>query len=492
MGDRMADDNGNIMEMDFRSLGQSGLKRYAGYVREDILLELTGKSGIQTFREMGDNDPVCSAILYAIDRLCRQVTWSVKPASREPVDQEAADFITQCMDDMEMPWIDVMSEFLTMMQYGFSAHEIVYKRRCGTTMDDPSYYSKYADGRIGWRSLPMRSQDTILKWVFDTNGKTVGYVQLAPPDFREVYIPMEKALLFRTSVFKDNPEGRSIFRGAYRPWYFKKKIENIEAVGIERDLAGLPVAKVPPQILSSKASAGEKALLDTIKNIVTNIRRDEEEGVVWPLAYDDNGNELYKLELLSSGGSRNFDTDKIINRYDQRIAMTCLFDFMMLGQGPNASGSWAMHSDKTKLAAMAVGASLDIIAETINRYAIPRLMALNDFAISEHPCLQHGDLESVDLVELGDYITKLAGAGMPLFPDKQLESHLRKSAHLPDVVDEKVDEDQEVEVPEAMEAQDVVHIPDNTRPSHEDTHAQARFESDKAEALRMAKANGQA
>ena len=31
-----------------------------------------------------------------------------------------------------------------------------------------------------------------------------------------------QALLFRTKSRKDNPEGRSILRNAYRPWYFKE------------------------------------------------------------------------------------------------------------------------------------------------------------------------------------------------------------------------------------------------------------------------------
>ena len=58
-------------------------------------------------------------------------------------------------------------------------------------------------------------------------------------------IPMSKALLFRTKSRKNNPEGRSILRNAYRSWYFKRRIQEIEGIGIERDLAGLPVMHGP-------------------------------------------------------------------------------------------------------------------------------------------------------------------------------------------------------------------------------------------------------
>lgn len=57
-----------------------------------------------------------------------------------------------------------------------------------------------------------------------------------------------------------------------------------------------------------------------LENMVKSIRRDEMEGVVLPAGYE--------LELLSSGGTRQFDTNAIINRYDTRIAMTVLADFI--------------------------------------------------------------------------------------------------------------------------------------------------------------------
>jgi hypothetical protein len=67
-----------------------------------------------------------------------------------------------------------------------------------------------------------------------------------------VFIPIEKMLLFRTTVQRNNPEGRSMLRTAYRPWRNKKRIEEIEGVGIERDLAGLPMARIPGKFFSNR------------------------------------------------------------------------------------------------------------------------------------------------------------------------------------------------------------------------------------------------
>lgn len=169
---------------------------------------------------------------------------------------------------------------------------------------------------------------------------------MPPPDFGTYTIPMSKALLFRTKSRKNNPEGRSILRNAYRSWYFKRRIQEIEGIGIERDLAGLPVMHGPEGLdLWNDDIEDNKKTRIALENMVKSIRRDEMEGVVLPAGYE--------LELLSSGGTRQFDTNAIINRYDTRIAMTVLADFIFLGH--SETGSWALSSDKTELFAMAIG-----------------------------------------------------------------------------------------------------------------------------------------
>lgn len=453
----MSNDEKNVT-IDYRQVGATGLRRFSGFIYEDFLKELVGWRAVQTYKEMSDNDSVVSAVLYSIEMLCRRVPWRVEPASKEPFDVEAAEFLESCMDDMDNTWIDTIAEILSMLKYGFSVHEINYKRRCGDGFD-PTMRSKYSDGRIGWRGIPIRSQDTIYRWQFDDHGGIQGVEQLAPPHYYHVTIPVEKMLLFRTTSYKNNPEGRSILRGAYRSWYMKKNIENIEAIGIERDLAGLPMATVPPEIMSANASAEQKALLQEIKTMVSNVRRDETEGIVIPAVYNAEGKLLYDFKLLSTGGSRQFDVNAVIQRYDQRIAMAALADFLLLGQ--NQAGSWAMHSDKTKLFSTAIGAFLDIIAQTFNRFAIPRLYALNDFQMSDFPKIVHGDIGAVDLNELGDYIQKLANSGMPLFPNAELEKYLCTVANLPVNLDEAGEIDQRIEPQNRIHPESITEIPDS-------------------------------
>lgn len=415
----------------FAEYGQTGLKNWGGRVDEEWLMQLASQEKrIKIYREMRDNDPVIGAVLYAIDMLIRQATWRVSPAGPQNEYQEAATFVEECMDDMSQPWLDIISEVLSFLVYGWSYHEIVYKQRAGEQQEEkekPS--SKFNDNRIGWRKLPIRSQDTLDQWQIDTSGGIQGLWQIPPTSGMRLFVPIEKALLFRTSVHKGSPEGRSLLRNIFRPWMFKKRIEEIEGIGIERDLAGLPVVYAPTRIMLSNATADEAAVYAQLKKIVQNVRRDEQEGLIMPGDRDENGQLLYELKLLSTGGTRQFNVGEVVNRLDQRIAASVLADFILLGQ--QKVGSFALASSKTELFSMALGTYMGGIAEVMNRYAIPRLFAINGWAQDKLPRLEHGDVEMPNLAELGAFITQLAAAGAPLFPDEDLEAHIREMARLP-------------------------------------------------------------
>ena len=407
-----------------KEIGRIGQRRYGGTLYEEFLPQLRGRRGIAVYDEMSENDDIVGAILFAIEMLVRQCDWNVEPGGSTAKDKEAAEFVKSCMDDMQDTWIDTISEILSFLTFGWSFHEIVYKRRMGNTKD-PRMKSKYNDGLIGWKKLPIRAQDTLYQWEYDTEDNLLGMTQMPPPDFGTFTIPMEKALLFRTKSRKNNPEGRSILRTAYRPWYFKRRIQEIEWIGIERDLAGLPVLYGPEGLdLWDENMPDNIRIRKGLEDIVRNIRRDEMEGVVLPYGY--------KLELLSSGGNRQFDTNAVINRYDTRIAMTVLADFIFLGH--EQTGSFALSSDKTELFAVAIGAFLDIICETFNRQGIPSLIDINGkhFAgITDYPKMTHGDIEDVDITKMSQFIRDMTGIGV-LVPDDGLEDYIRQVGHLPE------------------------------------------------------------
>lgn len=414
-------------------IGRIGQHRYGGIFYEEFLPELQGTRGMKAYREMTDNDDTVGAIMFAIKMLIRHVSWSVEPCGDSPKDREAAEFIESCMYDMQCTWTDTISEILSFLAYGWSFHEIVYKRRMGKTRNRRTN-SKYSDSLIGWQKLPVRSQDTLYQWEYDSKDNLMGMTQMPPPDFGLFTIPIQKALLFRTESAKDNPEGRSILRNAYRPWYFKRRIQEIEAIGIDRDLAGLPVFHAKEGIDIWDADDPEMVRLhSSLLRMVKNIRRDEYEGLVLPYGYE--------FDLVSTGGTRQFDTNTIINRYDTKIAQTVLADFIMLGH--EKVGSFALSSDKTELFSVAISSFLDIICETFNSQGIPALIDMNGShfeGITDYPAMRHGDIEEKDIQKMGQYIRDMVGIGI-VVPDDGLEDYAREIGGLPErTADTRVDD----------------------------------------------------
>ena len=410
-----------------KEYGRIGQKRWDGMFSEEFLPELTGLKGIKVYQEMERNDDTIGAILFAIKMLIRHVTWSVEPGGDSAKDREAAEFVESCMEDMQSTWTDTISEILSFLPYGWSFHEIVYKRRNGKSRDR-NRSSKYSDGLIGWQKLPPRAQDTLYRWEYDDRDNLIGMTQQPPPDFELLTIPMRKALLFRTESAKDNPEGRSILRNAYRSWYFKRRMQEIEAIGIERDLAGLPVINAPEGLdIWDPDDEDAKKIYASLVTMVKNIRRNEFEGLVLPAGYE--------VKLLSTGGARQFDTNAIINRYDTKMAQTVMADFIMLGH--ENVGSFALSSDKTELFSMAIGAFLDVICETFNNQGIPSLIDINGSkfdGITDYPYLTHGDINDRDITQLSTFLKDMIGVGV-LVPDEDLEDYVRDAANLPERTD---------------------------------------------------------
>ncbi len=418
----------------FREVGGTGIQQFGGIIREEFLRQLQGSRAAKIYKEMASNDAVISAKLFAIEMLARQVEWTVKPAGEDNQQVADAEFLESCLHDMTFSWNATVSEILSFLPHGYSYHEIVYKRRLGPMQTDSTKRSKFNDGKIGWKKLPIRAQETLHKWEMDQDGGILGFHQQLPHGHGIQFIPITKAILFRTTMHKNNPEGKSILRGAYRSWHFKKRIEEIEAIGIERELAGLPVARVPARIMEPNASANDKSIYAEIQNIVKNVRNDEQAGLVLPSDMNESGGFLYDFDLVSTGGRRGINTEITIQRYSRQMAMTALADFILIGH--EKVGSFALSSSKTDLFAVALGSFLDEIKMTINVHAVPRLFAVNNMLSEAMPTIEHGDIETLSLTELAEAMKNFALGG---FDMQDIEDWVRMRGGMPKRVGEEFD-----------------------------------------------------
>ncbi len=180
------------MADDLKEFGDTGLKRTNGRINEEWLRELQGRRWHKVIREMQDQDAVIGSILFAIEMLIRQVSWRVEAASEDNADMEAKEFLESNMQDMSGSWESLISEVLSFLPWGWSYHEIVYKKRNGENQDS-SMNSRFKDGKIGWRKIPIRGQESLSEWKYTDDNSLEGMVQeiIGKP---KTLIPIEKSL----------------------------------------------------------------------------------------------------------------------------------------------------------------------------------------------------------------------------------------------------------------------------------------------------------
>jgi hypothetical protein len=437
--------------------GISGITRFGSVSRvyEEFLKELQGPTGMKLYREQIDNCPTTGAFLFAAQHLAKGSTFRVDPATGSNIDSiralaVAARIKGALFDDLDTTWPELLSEVMSMFGYGWAVHEMVFKRCHGFDSSKEYTYStspqsgpsgqgpepipfapsKFDDGWLAFRSISLRSQETLFQWEWDAQSKPIVMQQMAPPDYKVRRIPLAKCLHFRTQPNRGNPEGRSLIRNAVPAYLFKKNIQAIEAIGIERDLAGIPTFQVkepdlqkgfaPPDLWNT-SDAKAQALLARLQSMVRSIRRDEQEGLVLP--------HWVTFSLVSSSGKRQFDTSAIVERYERAIAMSVLADFIMLGH--TAVGSKALAATKAQLFTAALNTMLDGICATFNRFAIPLLCRLNGVPEELAPSIGHSSVENLPADVLGTFIARLAQAGAPLFPNDDLTEALLDTVHMP-------------------------------------------------------------
>lgn len=420
------------------SIGVGGLKHSGGKVQEEWHPNLRGNKAAKVYEEMRDNDAIVGAVLYTIESYLRKMDWEVEPADESEAALKEAEFLESCMEDMEAPWQDFISDVLSFLVYGYALHEEVYKIRVGPNETSPRHKSKSDDHRIGWRALALRPQSTIDRWDIDeVTGEINGAYQKPANTYgsAEYYLPINRCVLFRTRPYKNSPEGRSILRNAYRSWYLKKKLEEIEAVGLARDLNGLPVFEVPPQIMSPNASAAHRATRAALEEAVSKIHRDELEGLVIPSSLEPGESNVatgYKFSLLSTLGGKQASADPIIRRYDARIAMSMAAEFLILGT--EKQGSFALGAEKSANFLRSLYWYGNTIASTLNNTAVRRLYEVNNVPVELRAKICPVGLENPDLMGLGQFLGACTAGGL-LHPTPAVEAHLREVSGLPEEED---------------------------------------------------------
>jgi hypothetical protein len=379
-----------------RELGTASVSPFTSNLRSEYNWELQGLQGLLNYDKMRKNDGTVRGTLRQIKTPVLQARWFVEPASESTRDQNAAAFLTWCLEEaLSMPFGQLIQECLLMLEFGYYMFEKVWGE--GVWNNRNVMY---------WKKLAPRHPVDVIDWEYDKNGGPNG-VLFTPPDnlynVDPIPIPIKKLLVFSFDKEAGNIEGISVLRSAYKHWYYKEQLYKIDAIQKERHGIGVPIIQLPPNF-----SPEDKVLAQEMGR---NVRTNESANIVLPPNWIFTFAELHgnPVDALASA-----------QHHDLQIQKNIMAPFL---DNPATSDQMATFNAACRFIA-------DMIADTFNKYAIPQLIAYN-FSRVGTPKLRVTNIGSkTDLRTLSFALRNFVGAGL-ITPDERLENYLRDMSDLP-------------------------------------------------------------
>lgn len=346
--------------------------------------------------------------------------------------EEKAEWLEQVLfRDMQSPWASLVRRLGMFKFHGFTAHEWTAVRR--------------EDGTIGIADIENRPQVTIERWDVDRSGTLQGVEQHLPQDGEDVYIPRWKLVYVVDDELSDgDPAGVGLFRHVVEKVRQLQRLEQLEGIGYETDLRGIPYVRAPLAALEEalkdqKISPAEynAALAPSQAFMVGHVKNDKLAVMHDSSVYrsiDDSGTPsnapLWDMKLLTSDGQSHEAVRKAIDGKQREVARVMFAEGFLLG-GDGGSNR-ALGEEKSRFLTDFANSVLTDIANEINDLG-KRLWRLNGFAEEERPTVRFEAVSIENITIVADMLEKVSKAGAKLDPRDPVINTLRARGRLPQV-----------------------------------------------------------
>ena len=365
-----------------------------GLVRDVVPALGTRSQAAAVYDEMSNSDSAVDISLRAAKTPVMGAEYFVEPFDSSPEGQEIGEFVQfNLLEGTNAPFLNVLEDILRMYEQGFSILEKVYEEREWAPRRTGANRRKYTM----LRKLAPRPTPTITEILYYNNGGPTSVKQKAVQADgkpKEVEIEIEKLVIFTNNRKGGNLEGKSLLRTAYRPWYFKSNLYNIDGIQKERHGMGFPVIELPAGYKESDKTAA----LELVRNIRTN----EHGGAVVP--------PKWILKFLELPG-QPVDVMKSIEHHNGAIMLNSMVQFLLLGLEGSGGGraTSGSHQDMFNKSLRYVA---NQICDSINLYCIPYLVGYN-FVSDKFPKLRARNLgETQDLQRWASALSNLKTSGV--------------------------------------------------------------------------------
>lgn len=415
--------------------GSDGIAAPGGYLfRGETNTKLVGLPLWLTISDAITNSIVVAAAARYFLNLIAGTEWEVEPAE-DPQGKKAADLVRSGLIDADMakPWSAVVRKAALYKFYGFSMHEWIVRQR--------------QDGLIVFGDIAHRPQYTVLWWdKVDEKTPLQGVVQQTRWGHR-YYLPRNRLLYCVDDTLTDSPDGIGLIRHVVPRIERLNRYEQLEGIGFETDLRGIPVGRAPLAKLKEYAQTKgfgpdayvQAATKDLREFGESHIRTADLSLVLDSTPYHDKEGHpssvpQWAIDLIKGDGAPLDEVAKAINRINLEIARVIGAEFMMMG-GESSGGSRAMHEDKTDQFGNLIQSTLGELAGFARNDLARTLVALNGMdADKATPKLLPGSVATESVVSVCQALYYMAQAGAPLQPDDPAINQIRARLHLAEQV----------------------------------------------------------
>ena len=378
-----------------------GLSIWSGLIQEEYLGELAPWSKeVKIFKEMQD-DVVIGALFESVRTPLLSSPFEISAGGDSPEDERARAFLEEnILHNPNFEWISHVEEMLQFIELGFAVSEKVLEK-------------DKKDGLLHIRDLMPIGQDSLDRWGEpDELGRVTSFQQR---DKRGTIhtAPMEKLLHFAFRSKKRNPQGQGLLRALYRPWYFKKNLETLEAIGIERDVGNAPVVKLKENVRYSTQD------IDDLKEALEGFRMDEALYVILP-----SGAEL----TAYGGGNKVYDVRATITAWQHLIRQRFFADFLAFGS--SAVGTQALAREMTTFFGLALRSIQQSMLAVWNRQLVPWLFKWNNWELEHLPTIDWLRPGESNIQSLVQAYNMLVSSGLMDVNDPEFRARVRSQIGL--------------------------------------------------------------
>ncbi len=392
-------------------IGNLGVSVDFQCIYEDSLKELQFPYSLKTFDQMAKSSVIAS-VLSAVNTIAGQADFYLDSYDQSDTHLNRKKFLEQCLFyDMKNSFNQVVKDFLTSTQYGFSILEKVFRERRYTEG------SLYNDGKIGIKYLPLRSQKSIDNFKYDDMNRELQYVEqtltignLFPLTKTSVELPADRILFFKVNCSSNYPQGRSPLADAYVSWRVLEELRGIETVSANRNLNGIPHLSCPSEIMDETTDDPEDKLrVRKLHQQMSRVSTGEQAYIITPSdRYDqtEGASAQYDFKVVTGSSSHLTALGSIISRYKNEVFQAMCADILTIDDGQSASSS--LTTNKQTMFNMFVEARLREFTEVINNDLIPDLFARNGWDITKTPTLKYDRVEKLTVAEMAKAVQQLS------------------------------------------------------------------------------------